>query len=61
MQFGILLKEYRELKGMTQQDFIKKFFPGLALKTYQSWEQGYRRPAPFFQEQVISRIKKARG
>lgn len=42
--FGQKLKDYRLIKGLTQEDFVTKFLPEISLKTYQAWEQGYRNP-----------------
>lgn len=47
------LKEMRESAGMTQEQFAQRY--GIPLRTYQSWEGGERKPAPYI-IQLIERL-----
>ena len=55
MEFGTMLKQLRERKGLTQAALAQR--SGLSLRTIQGWEQGRRQPvsADFF------RLTKALG
>jgi transcriptional regulator with XRE-family HTH domain len=42
MDFGAVLKQFREKAGLTQVELANK--AGLSLRTVQGWEQGRRSP-----------------
>lgn len=39
------LKKLRTLTGLSQTQFVEQYLKPLPLKTYQAWEQGYRKPS----------------
>jgi len=49
------LKELRDLSGLSQADFAKRY--GVPLRTYQSWETGERKPAEYIVK-LIERVFK---
>ncbi len=50
------LKELREAAGLTIQEAAKVL--GFPLKTWESWESGERKPAPFIEKQIADKLMK---
>lgn len=57
MKFGEQLKAYRKKLNYTQAR-MAKFLGGISIKTYQSWEQGIRKPLKVYQKMLIERIER---
>ena len=52
------LKEMREATGLSVQEAAKVL--GFPVKTWESWENGDRSPAPFIEKQIIEKLNKMR-
>jgi len=50
------IKEYREATGLTVQEAAKVL--GFPVKTWESWENGEKSPAPFIEKQIIDKLIK---
>lgn len=50
------LKEMREAAGLTVLEAAKVL--GFPVKTWESWENGERTPAPFIEKQIVEKLKK---
>lgn len=50
------LKELREATGLTLAEAAKVL--GFPVKTWESWESGERKPAPFIEKQIIDKLNK---
>lgn len=50
------IKELREATGFTMQEAAKIL--GFPVKTWESWEDGERKPAPFIEKQIIDKLTK---
>lgn len=49
------LRELREESGMSQAEFSKRY--GIPLRTYQSWETGERKPAPYIVHMITRLVQ----
>lgn len=52
----MILKELREATGLSIQEAAKVL--GFPIKTWESWENGERQPAPFIEKQIIDKLNK---
>ena len=50
------LKELREATGLTAQEAAKVL--GFPVKTWESWEEGEKSPAPFIEKAIIDKLNK---
>ena len=50
------LKDAREAAGLTLQEAAKVL--GFPVKTWESWENGERKPAPFIEKQILDKLNK---
>ena len=50
------LKELREATGLTIQEAAKVL--GFPVKTWESWENGEKSPAPFIEKQIADKLNK---
>lgn len=50
------LKELREATGFTAAEAAKVL--GFPVKTWESWENGEKSPAPFIEKQIIDKLNK---
>lgn len=57
MNFAKQLKTYRKKLNYTQEQ-MANLLGGISLKTYQSWEQGTRKPLKVYQKMLIERIER---
>lgn len=55
-KFGKQLKAYRKKLNYTQEE-MTKLLGGISIKTYQSWEQGLRKPLKVYQKMLIEKIE----
>ena len=52
----MILKELREATGFTAAEAAKVL--GFPVKTWESWENGEKSPAPFIEKQIIDKLNK---
>jgi len=55
LNFDEQLKQYRKKLGLSQEKMAN--FLEINIKTYQSWEQGLRKPIAVYRKMIIGKIE----